>query len=568
MTKRAASFLLVLAVLTVCLPRGGLTAAAYSKGYPNTHVNTGDQAEDIVAVALTQVGYTNDGTGTKYGAWYSKGTVDVAWCAMFVSWCANQAEIPTSVVPKHSSCDTGMNWFKKKGLWYSSAFYGGAYTPRRGDIVYFSKDHIPTHATHVGIVTGTSGKYLQVVEGNTTSDFKTYKVIHRTKSSNRLLADAYVIGYGTPLYETPEIAEPPAAPTNLRSGKASYTPDEDVGVMWQGVTEADSYWGCLTRDGEECWEGDLGGGTSADFSPLAAGSYSLSVRSVNVFGLSDAAVCEFTVSARQPLAITSQPTDYAGLAGRQATFHVKATGSGLTYQWQLSDDAGRTWRNSSVRTADYAVTLSETNDGRYVRCVVTDSSGASVNSQAAQMRIAGSVITLHPSPVTALDGDTVSFRVRASGTGLTYQWQLSDDFGKTWRNSSVKTADYATTLSRKNHQRYVRCIVTDSNGLSVTSDAAYMKISSLSITGQPVSASGQKGDLVSFRVTANGPGITYQWQLSDDNGATWRNSSNTTADYLTTLSEKNHNRYIRCVVTDKYGNKVTSEIVRMRIKAD
>ncbi|MBQ1555424.1 MAG: peptidoglycan-binding protein, partial [Clostridia bacterium] len=51
-------------------------------------------------------------------------------------------------------------------------------------------------------------------------------------------------------------------------------------------------------------------------------------------------------------------------------------------------------------------------------------------------------ITRQPANVTVALGGKVSFTVKAEGTGLTYQWQLSDDNGKTWRNSSVKKADY------------------------------------------------------------------------------------------------------------------------------
>ena len=565
MKKKAIALLLLLAMLTAFLPGEGRQALAYSTGYPNTHINTGDQAEDIVGVALTQAGYTNDGTGTKYGAWYSKGAENVAWCAMFVSWCANQAEIPTSIIPKHSTCDTGMNWFKKKGLWQDSSFYGGSYTPQRGDIVYFSKDHIPTHSSHVGVVTGTSGKYLQVIEGNTTSDYKTYKVIHRTKSNNRLLADAYILGYGTPAYETFDVAELPAPPAKVKSGKTSYSSDEDVTMTWSAVKEADSYWAYLYKDGEEIWYGDVGSDTDVIFEPLSAGNYRLLVRSVNVFGFSDAAECRFSVVQAKTLSITAQPTDYRGKVGSTASFRVKASGSGLTYQWQLSDDAGKTWRGSKVKTAEYAVTLSETNNGRCVRCIVTDKNGASVTSKAARMEIVGPVITLQPAPVTAMKGDTVQFKVKASGSGLTYQWQLSDDKGKIWRNSSVKTADYATTLTEKNHTRYLRCIVTDKNGISVTSDAAYMKISSLAITSQPKSVTGAMGATVKLTVGASGPGLSYAWQLSDDQGKTWRASSTKSAVYTTTLTEKNNGRYLRCVVTDQYGNSVMSDAAKMRV---
>ena len=51
--------------------------------------------QDFIDVAENQVGYeeSSDGT-TTYGEWY--GLPTGAWCAMFVSWCANEAGIMTT----------------------------------------------------------------------------------------------------------------------------------------------------------------------------------------------------------------------------------------------------------------------------------------------------------------------------------------------------------------------------------------------------------------------------------------------------------------------------------------
>ena len=46
--------LVAAAVLVGAFP---LTVFATPQTHPNTHVNTGDQRKDIIAVALTQVGY-------------------------------------------------------------------------------------------------------------------------------------------------------------------------------------------------------------------------------------------------------------------------------------------------------------------------------------------------------------------------------------------------------------------------------------------------------------------------------------------------------------------------------
>ena len=129
-----------------------------------------------------------------------------------------------------------------------------------------------------------------------------------------------------------------------------------------------------------------------------------------------------------------------------------------------------------MKTANYQTTLSERNIGRYVRCVVTNAGGAAATSQAAVMRLDGVGITLQPADSKASIGGKVSFRVKAVGEGLTYQWQLSDDAGKTWRNSSVKTATYETTLTDKNNGRSVRCIVTDKYGHQAISKTGVMRV--------------------------------------------------------------------------------------------
>lgn len=139
-------------------------------------------AKDIVDVAIGELGYAEEGNNsTKYGKWY--GANGAAWCHMFVSWCANQAGVSTSIVPKTASTSAGMNWFKNKGLFK----YKGKYTPKRGDIVYFK-----TGRSHAGIVEKVSGSTLHTVEGNSSNKVRrrTYPLNHST-----------ITGYGVPKYE-------------------------------------------------------------------------------------------------------------------------------------------------------------------------------------------------------------------------------------------------------------------------------------------------------------------------------------------------------------------------------
>lgn len=139
-------------------------------------------AKDIVDVAIGEIGYKEQGNNkTKYGKWY--GMNGAKWCHMFVSWCAAQAGESASVVPKTASTSTGMEFFKKKGLFKDK----GKYTPKRGDIIYFKS----AGASHVGIVEKVSGTTVYTIEGNTSS-----KVARR----NYPLNNAKITGYGTPKY--------------------------------------------------------------------------------------------------------------------------------------------------------------------------------------------------------------------------------------------------------------------------------------------------------------------------------------------------------------------------------
>ena len=141
-------FVMIVAVVVTYIPQ---TAYATPNTHPNTHQNTGDQRADVIAIALTQVGYhEGSNNDTKYGVWY--GYNNIAWCGIFVAWCADQAGVPTSVLKK-----TGIANPASYGLEEEPA----GYVPKSGDL-FFTFDH-----THVGFVYYVEGEYFYSLEGNT-----------------------------------------------------------------------------------------------------------------------------------------------------------------------------------------------------------------------------------------------------------------------------------------------------------------------------------------------------------------------------------------------------------------
>ena len=280
------------------------------------------------------------------------------------------------------------------------------------------------------------------------------------------------------------------------------------------------------------------------------------------------------------LKITSQPQDVMVKAGTTVNFNIKAQGEGLKYQWQVSSSNGERWGNTSLagnKTTTLTLTAAANYDGRLYRCIVTDKYGKTVTSNAAKLSIEKSQATLkitgQPQDVKAEVGSTTSVSVKAEGEGLKYQWQGSSSNGKRWGNTSLagnKTTTLTFTVLSNYEGRLFRCIVTDKNGNTVTSNAAKVSLGSLQtelkIVKQPEDVKAQAGNTVTFKVKAQGTGLTYQWQTSSSNGAKWGNTSlagNKTATLSFTAPANYDGRLYRCIITDANGKTVTSNAAKL-----
>ena len=151
MLKRVTILCLAAVLLMSCILPNTMHAHA---AYENTHTNTGNQRADIIAIALTQVGYKEGSGGyTKYGDYHGNAYAD--WCGYFVSWCARQAGVSTSVLKKQG--------WAAASRWGLSTFTASQKTPQPGDL-YFRG------TAHVGFVYYVSGSKFYTVEGNTVGD--------------------------------------------------------------------------------------------------------------------------------------------------------------------------------------------------------------------------------------------------------------------------------------------------------------------------------------------------------------------------------------------------------------
>ena len=169
---------------------------------------TGNQRTDLVNVARSQLGYhEGDNTSqlhgessgssnyTEYGYWYgtqvqgNSGGSYYSWCAYFISWCARQAGIPTSIISNASYACAGSDNGDFKNLDY---YARGSYTPKVGDLVFFCWEGNSSCWDHVEIVIGVSSSEVTTLGGNTSNN--------NVKSRKWSLSNSNIRGYGVPKY--------------------------------------------------------------------------------------------------------------------------------------------------------------------------------------------------------------------------------------------------------------------------------------------------------------------------------------------------------------------------------
>lgn len=190
----------------------------------------------------------------------------------------------------------------------------------------------------------------------------------------------------------------------------------------------------------------------------------------------------------------------------------------------------------------------------------------------AGLKIVSMKITAQPATKYLPAGRTAKFTVKAAGVGLKYQWQYRTSSTGSWKTATTagnKTATLSVpTSAAKNGYQY-RCKVTDKYGSVIYSSVATLKIVTLKFTTQPASVTVAKGKTATFKVVARGTTLKYQWQYRTSAKGSWKTVSATGSKTATlkipATAAKNGYQY-RCVITDKYGNSLTSTAATLKVK--
>ena len=130
----------------------------------------------LLRAASGEIGYEaykDPQPGSKYGRWMADITdtpwlrgpsSEVWWCAIFVSWCFDQAHVDWDVLPSYN-CDQIYDRARNDN---KSIILSDVHDCQPGDIVLYNF-HGGTSCQHIGIIESNNGSTITTIEGNTSS---------------------------------------------------------------------------------------------------------------------------------------------------------------------------------------------------------------------------------------------------------------------------------------------------------------------------------------------------------------------------------------------------------------
>lgn len=413
-------------------------------------------------------------------------------------------------------------------------------------------------------IAGEVSAFYQITNVSTSANGNRYRVVITNDCPSNITSTSATLTVSA----AAAINSAPADATVCQGGAATFS----VTVAGSNNT----YNWQVSTDGGATWN-NINGATSTtlsitNVSPTENNNrYRLMVTSCAGETHSEAAL----LTVNENAAITAQPIDISACNGSNATFAVTASGTAVTYQWQISTDGGNTWNNISGAT-NATLTINNVSAGLHnnkYRVVVANMCTASITSNPATLSIATNAsITTQPQSQTVCAGSAVSFNI--TGGGLeSYQWQVSTNNGSTWSDINGATgATYTipSVATDMNNNQY-RVVVSGCNATGLSSTAAILTLHpETEITQQPTAQSGCIGTNVTFSINATGVNLNYQWQMSTNNGVTWTNIPGATATNLPVdiTAQAQHNSIFRVVINGTCSNNLLSSEAALTIPAD
>ena len=185
------------------------------------------------------------------------------------------------------------------------------------------------------------------------------------------------------------------------------------------------------------------------------------------------------------------------------------------------------------------------------------------------------VITKQPQNANVEVKQTAQFSVEATGEGLTYLWEYKNAGSNEWVAwTTKKTATIAVAYSSTRNGMMLRCVITDANNNTKTTDEVTLTYGEVEptdaivITKQPQNANVEVKQTAQFSVEASGENLTYLWQYKYVGSDEWVNwATKKTAEIAVAYNANRDGMSLRCMITDGKGNTAYSaEAVMTYIK--
>ncbi len=170
------------------------------------------------------------------------------------------------------------------------------------------------------------------------------------------------------------------------------------------------------------------------------------------------------------LSLSAQPKSQTAAAGKTATFSVEADGYELQYQWYGQKKGESAWIELTGETKqELTFTATKEMDGGRFKCRVYCEGVRETfeqESDAATLTIVSKPkITAQPKAASVKAGKKVTFKVKASGGSLTYQWYRLKPGAKKWEKINKATkSSYSFKAAKKWNGYKYKCLVKNKAG--------------------------------------------------------------------------------------------------------
>ncbi|MBQ6772262.1 MAG: hypothetical protein IJP44_14960, partial [Bacteroidales bacterium] len=327
--------------------------------------------------------------------------------------------------------------------------------------------------------------------------------------------------------------------------------------------------------------------------------------------------------------ITSHPSDRWMTEGENTTFDVGASGTGISYQWQVKPQSSPEWENltngghySNVNGWRLYVNNVELEmEGHQYRCVVSGTCPSPVASEAATLHVEVFIPTIVTSTGGASSCPDMAFSIPVNVTNcnnvgsislvLNYNSDLVTYIGYESANAALSNgvmrvnglggrvyftwASSNQSLNLGDDSLISFVFRSASGNSSLTWDVSHCEYSTLSgtplpmvfagsnltiyypptITSQPSNQTVTEGYNTNFSINASGQGLSYYWQMSQDEGISWENLTN--GGHYGNVTSRVLNLYnvemamdglrYRCVVNGTCEPSVTSNYATLHVES-